>query len=583
MKKLLALLLASLMVVALFAGCSKKAEETSKEEASQGETSKEEASEEEAPAEEGGEEEAPAEEGGEEEAPATEGRTLGDNGVYYGGYPSVDEPVTISVCHERAAQTLEEDENNKWAVKNATETTGIALEWNNLASGTSGEQIPIMLAGGDLPDVFFELMSNSYILQYEEDFVPIEGWRDTYAANIFRIMEQIDIWEKEAVTPSGHVYSGLRFYESLEDNSMNGIQIMNTTWLKNVGIDELPTDWDSYYAALEAFRDQDANGNGDATDEIPYGWADGMWCAHLFANESGRFDIGTFDSDYFEISTDGVVSCSRNTDRYKEYLQVVHQWYEDGLIDKEGFTDGWDELGNKVKNDKVGTYYSWTALEYMGTEQAANWDTIDRIGYPGHEGIQNGVKDLLTARHPGWVITTNCKIPEAACAYWDYLQSDPDLSIAMSYGEEGKLWGKYEDGSRYWIIPEATEDMNYENMKYSYGFVNGCPLVLKKDMPVYDEEISPGSSLREQMVYQVKDKALEQTQCMAPASYIPAEAAQEYSLYNSDIESAINQFHGGAVVSGFEDAEWDAYVAQLDTLGLADYIEYNQHRYDADF
>ena len=62
-----------------------------------------------------------------------------------------------------------------------------------------------------------------------------------------------------------------------------------------------------------------------------------------------------------------------------------------------------------------------------------------------------------------------------------------------------------------------------------------------------------------------------------------AKAAQEYSLYNSDIESAINTFHGQAVVSGYTDAEWDAYVKQLDSLGLADYITYQQHCYDADF
>ena len=80
-----------------------------------------------------------------------------------------------------------------------------------------------------------------------------------------------------------------------------------------------------------------------------------------------------------------------------------------------------------------------------------------------------------------------------------------------------------------------------------------------------------------------KPKALKNNQAMAPAFYIPAEAAQEYSLYNSDIESAINTFHGQAVVSGYTDAEWDAYVKQLDSLGLADYITYQQHCYDADF
>ena len=44
--------------------------------------------------------------------------------------------------------------------------------------------------------------------------------------------------------------------------------ITNTEWLDRLGM-EMPTTLDEFYNMLVAFRDEDANGDGDPTNEIP--------------------------------------------------------------------------------------------------------------------------------------------------------------------------------------------------------------------------------------------------------------------------------------------------------------------------
>lgn len=45
--------------------------------------------------------------------------------------------------------------------------------------------------------------------------------------------------------------------------------MVNDRWLKNCGIEEYPSTLEEFKEMLIAFRDMDANGNGDATDEFP--------------------------------------------------------------------------------------------------------------------------------------------------------------------------------------------------------------------------------------------------------------------------------------------------------------------------
>ena len=53
---------------------------------------------------------------------------------------------------------------------------------------------------------------------------------------------------------------------------------INQTWLDNLGL-KAPATLDELYDVLVAFRDQDADGNGDPSDEIPLAgdYADGWY------------------------------------------------------------------------------------------------------------------------------------------------------------------------------------------------------------------------------------------------------------------------------------------------------------------
>ena len=497
--------------------------------------------------------------------------------------PIVNEPVTLNVVKERHMLDTTESYNEKAAWANITEETGITIEWTELAAGTAAERIPLMLSSGDLPDVFWAALSDAQVLQNESNLFAMEDYMEDFAPNSLATYEQLGVdWKEIATTPSGHIFGFLGRYESLYENTGDGIQIINKAWLDKVGMD-VPTTLDEFTEVLRAFKEKDPNGNGQA-DEIPYCFSEDMWCAYA-TNTMGWWGIGDgagSDTTSSKSTRDGKVTGSVNTDEYRQYLEYTHSLYAEGLMDQEGFSQNTEVFSTKIKSGQVGTYFCWTALEYLTSEQAEDWVVMPPIqAIEGVDPIANGEVDRSTIQKNKWVITTSCEHPEAAMRLWDYQARDVESKMTVAMGEKGELWDEYEDGSGYYfVVPEdTTPEFTFEHMKYTYGVVNDPPLLTKEETPKNDGEISPSAALRDSMVDQVDEYFLPKEDQL-PQIYVSTEAIDQRTFIETDLFAYIKQFRAQAIMNGFTDAEWDAYVERLDQLQYQEWLQWYQDMYD---
>lgn len=524
---------------------------------------------------------------GDSEASGTEASAseTSEDGVTNKGttLPIVNEPVTLNVVKERHMLDTTESYNEKAAWANITEETGITIEWTELAAGTAAERIPLMLSSGDLPDVFWAVLSDAQVLQNESNLFAMEDYMEDFAPNSLATYEQLGVdWKEIATTPSGHIFGFLGRYESLYENTGDGIQIINKAWLDKVGMD-VPTTLDEFTEVLRAFKEKDPNGNGQA-DEIPYCFSEDMWCAYA-TNTMGWWGIGDgagSDTSSSKSTRDGKVTGSVNTDEYRQYLEYTHSLYAEGLMDQEGFSQNTEVFSTKIKSGQVGTYFCWTALEYLTSEQEKDWVVLPPIqAIEGVDPIANGEVDRSTIQKNKWVITTSCEHPEAAMRLWDYQARDVESKMTVAMGEKGKLWDEYEDGSGYYfVVPEdTTPEFTFEHMKYTYGVVNDPPLLTKEETPKNDGEISPSAALRDTMVDQVDEYFLPKEDQL-PQIYVSTEAIDQRTFIETDLFAYIKEFRAQAIMNGFTDDEWNNYVSQLDAYGYQDWLQWYQDMMD---
>lgn len=524
---------------------------------------------------------------GDSEASGTEASAseTSEDGVTNKGttLPIVNEPVTLNVVKERHMLDTTESYNEKAAWANITEETGITIEWTELAAGTAAERVPLMLSSGDLPDVFWAVLSDAQVLQNESNLFAMEDYMEDFAPNSLATYEQLGVdWKEIATTPSGHIFGFLGRYESLYENTGDGIQIINKAWLDKVGMD-VPTTLDEFTEVLRAFKEKDPNGNGQA-DEIPYCFSEDMWCAYA-TNTMGWWGIGDgagSDTSSSKSTRDGKVTGSVNTDEYRQYLEYTHSLYAEGLMDQEGFSQNTEVFSTKIKSGQVGTYFCWTALEYLTSEQEKDWVVLPPIqAIEGVDPIANGEVDRSTIQKNKWVITTSCEHPEAAMRLWDYQARDVESKMTVAMGEKGKLWDEYEDGSGYYfVVPEdTTPEFTFEHMKYTYGVVNDPPLLTKEETPKNDGEISPSAALRDSMVDQVDEYFLPKEDQL-PQIYVSTEAIDQRTFIETDLFAYIKEFRAQAIMNGFTDDEWNNYVSQLDAYGYQDWLQWYQDMMD---
>ena len=163
----------------------------------------------------------------------------------------------------------------KW-LQEIEDKAGVEIEWEQIYTDWDTTK-STRFASGDIPDLLFNATVDSDYTTYSGLFMDMTELIEKNAPNVQTMFEEVPDTKVLATSKEGKIY-GIPKYQGKWPKT-NTTMFINKTWLDNLGL-EVPTTFTELEEVLKAFKEKDANGNGDAGDEIPLdfnGWFGGAY------------------------------------------------------------------------------------------------------------------------------------------------------------------------------------------------------------------------------------------------------------------------------------------------------------------
>lgn len=479
------------------------------------------------------------------------------------------------------------DKSDGWATKagplHAEEVTGVHIEYYEIDDGMVSERTNIMLASGDLPDAFLNILGEGQVTKNAASLVPLNDLLGDNAPNIVAMFEKYPDLREMVTMVDGNIYTLPGGDYSNPDNQGEGIQFINKAWLDKLGL-EMPTTTDEYYEVLKAVKNGDPNGNGVA-DEIPVMFCQNNWAAH-FINFLGPWGIVEWvggGDGYLKVVDDTAIF-TPTLPEFRAGLEFYAKLAKEGLLDVEGFTQTNQQFYARLKEYISLTYRGWTPASNYDAAIAAEFVALPPLqasDYPDIAPLTPGQIDKFGGIRFSFAITQACKDPATLLRWYDAQSADAATKMLWKYGEEGILWEQDDNGTVWALYPEQTEDFTRENMKYTYGNVNRIPcLVLPDELEQNDPEKYPEAIVRLGLVNAVKDYFPAQR---VPIRSVAEEKINERTLIYTDLKAYLDGFVADCVVNGIDDAKWEAHLATVETYGAKAWTQWYQDFLDGAF
>ncbi|SEA00713.1 putative aldouronate transport system substrate-binding protein [Oribacterium sp. KHPX15] len=493
-----------------------------------------------------------------------------------GGTTSSTEPTSGSAEDDYKVATVRwadwGEDYHKGFPDQAAAEAGINITWNTILNSDWGDKKAVLLAGGNLPDAFVGSIcfTETDILTNAGTFIALDDYIDEYMPNLKKIMEEDETMRALATSADGHIY-GLPSKKPCRPTVANQMFI-NKVWLDNLGL-SVPTTYDEYVEVLRAFRDEDANGNGDPTDEIPFGqgYADSVM---FFCLPFGT-TIGA-DSTYMMAVQDGKPVYLPITDNYKDGIKAMHECFEEGLIDPEIFTEDTSMRDAKLMSETpiVGSAPGWTADATFGANADQYAALPALVGPDGNQYISSDPEHWNYSRYE-FVVTSDCKDPGPLLAWADKFYSE-DASIQNFYGAFGVGVEKDESAGTYKVL-EPNDGNSADTFAWIKSLRDFGPKYVAdgfNDKVSYAGENGDAAKL-------LLDKDVKQYACEAypNVSYTPDQLNTLATLY-ADLEAYVSSNQATWVADGGLDEQWDKYISQLEMMGINDFLQIQQDAYD---
>jgi putative aldouronate transport system substrate-binding protein len=511
-----------------------------------------------------------------------------------GEFPIVDEPITLNVL--MLGHAIVEDFNTNTFTEWYTERTGIQVNFDIAPPNEGPEVLNLTMASGDLPDIIvgFNVDPSTLALFGPQGlFLPLSDMIEEHGFFIKDVFEGSPQVQPLVTSPDGIIYGLPQVNECFHCFHQQRAWI-NQDWLDNVGM-ELPQTTEDLVAVLSAFRDQDANGNGDAGDEVPLAGATTGWNPNIDGFLMNPFAFSELYStsavsNRFLDMNDNVISTVANIEGYKEGLRYLNGLYTEGLFGEESFTQPMDQVKQQVEGGEestIGVVIAGAPANFanIGGDRWQSYVAIPPL--EGPTGLRQSPFNPWGVGSGQCVISGATEHPEAAFKWCDGLY-DRETTLRSVFGLPGEQWDWAEEGAvaldggeAIWVRLSTFGTL--QNVHWAQRGPSYRPNHLRLGEVAREDAAGLEVVLYEETNEKMVPYARDIEDVIPPLAFTTAQAAELTELRLA-INDYANQMTAEFILGRTDiDSGWDTYVATLDSLGIDRMVAIYQEAYDAQF
>lgn len=479
------------------------------------------------------------------------------------------------------------DYNDMEFFKAMEKATNVHIEFECFPASSYKDQKNIMLTTGDYPDGFFGYMTMDMadINAYGPMgiFIPVDDLIDQYCPNYKAVLEKFPVMQgKTTSLEDGKKYSFGSINEAPARDYPDNL-IINKTWLDNLGL-QVPTTMEEYYEVLKAFKEKDANGNGDPNDEIPYTF---LAINHIngygsFFGAYGRaeaFNAAGAALNHFVVEN-GKVIYEPITEEWKTAVKELRKFVQEGLWDNEGFVQDGDQYNGKLTSATaiVGSAYTWSTGSFgENSDQYIPLAPLKATASSEPAKVHKR-QNHISFQPAGLVITEKCEKPEIL-AQWIDLFYGETMSIMSAKGPQ-LVESITEDGVFSYDETPAADGTAWSTVASHEAPADGAPRCMTNEMgigKVISKTVTPYAKADVIAEYYLNQPA----SVTLPGMQFTADEDQFVVDYGATIQKYVEGKLAEWMMGTSDiDKDWDAYMAQLQKSQIDKFIEVMQSAYD---
>lgn len=352
-----------------------------------------------------------------------------------------------TVCWTPALMPESGDLNDLGYCQGQEQATGIHIEYVVVDSSTRNENFSVLLAADDLCDLsasgaFFYPGTINEAVNEEKYFVNIYDYKDYCPNYIYEAIKN----PQDDVTRKGVFYEDELIYAfmNLQDKAQISLSgFIRADWLDDMG--KKPADivtWDDMFEVMCFMQS-----NYDTCSE--------PWAMLQMIDMANSYTLNAFDTlpyvnaeaipGVYQIN--GEVQFANSTERDLELMTMLNKFWNQGLINKNWAACATNKDFIGLREGKIG-YFANSATGpkeiVIENDPDAYWlplqKTLREPGQVIHVGEQHS-----RVGYGHTVVSTNCENIPLAIAWCDWRYSDTG-SFFTSYGVQGEIWDYNEDG-----------------------------------------------------------------------------------------------------------------------------------------